>query len=136
MVNTVGLILEPCDQQLTVRGNPSLLARALDNLVENAIKYTPPSGCVIVSTYCQQQEVIMSVADNGPGIAEENLGHVFDPFFTTREVGNGTGLGLSICHGIVTAHGGRIYTESKSGKGATFVVELPIQYADNPGGIV
>ena len=51
---------------------------------------------------------------------------IFDPFFTTREVGEGTGLGLSICHGIITEHGGRIYAESKSGKGATFVVELPI----------
>ncbi len=67
-----------------------------------------------------------SFADDGPGIAQENLGHLFDPFFTTKEVGKGTGLGLSICHGIVTEHGGRIYAESELGKGATFVVELPI----------
>ncbi|MFC2008210.1 PAS domain S-box protein [Chloroflexota bacterium] len=64
--------------------------------------------------------------DDGPGIPEENLWHLFDPFFTTKEVGSGTGLGLSICHGIVTEHGGRIYAESELGKGATFVVELPI----------
>ncbi len=64
--------------------------------------------------------------DDGPGIPEENLGHLFDPFFTTKEVGDGTGLGLSICHGIITGHGGRIYAESELGKGATFVVELPI----------
>ncbi|GAI53571.1 unnamed protein product, partial [marine sediment metagenome] len=49
-----------------------------------------------------------------------------DPFFTTREVGGGTGLGLSICHGIVAEHGGRIYARSKPGKGATFIVELPV----------
>jgi len=67
-----------------------------------------------------------SFADDGPGIAKENLGHLFDPFFTTKEVGKGTGLGLSICHGIITAHGGRIYAESKLVKGATFVVELPM----------
>ncbi|GAH53048.1 unnamed protein product [marine sediment metagenome] len=67
-----------------------------------------------------------SFADDGPGISKENLGHLFDPFFTTKEVGKGTGLGLSICHGIITEHGGRIYAESKLGKGATFVVELPI----------
>ena len=53
--------------------------------------------------------------------------HLFDPFFTTKEVGEGTGLGLSICHGIVTEHGGRIYAKSDLGKGATFVVELPIR---------
>ena len=67
-----------------------------------------------------------SFADDGPGISKENLEHLFDPFFTTKEVGKGTGLGLSICHGIVMGHGGRIYTESELGKGATFVVELPI----------
>jgi len=65
-------------------------------------------------------------ADDGPGIAKENLGHLFDPFFTTKEVGKGTGLGLSICHGVITEHGGRIYAKSQLGKGATFVVELPI----------
>ncbi len=56
----------------------------------------------------------------------EDLRHVFDPFFTTKEVGKGTGLGLSICHGIITEHNGRIYAESEPGKGATFVVGLPI----------
>jgi len=56
----------------------------------------------------------------------EDLSHVFDPFFTTKEVGKGTGLGLSICHGIITEHNGRIYAESEPGKGATFVVGLPI----------
>ncbi len=67
-----------------------------------------------------------SFADDGPGIAKEHLGHLFDPFFTTKKVGKGTGLGLSICHGIITEHGGRIYAESELGKGATFIVELPV----------
>ena len=52
--------------------------------------------------------------------------HLFTPFFTTKEVGKGTGLGPSICHSIVTSHGGRIYAESELGKGATFIVELPV----------
>jgi signal transduction histidine kinase len=51
---------------------------------------------------------------------------LFTPFFTTKEVGKGTGLGLSICHGIATEHGGKIYAESELGKGATFIVELPL----------
>jgi signal transduction histidine kinase len=83
-------------------------------------------GILIITTEQVGDIIQASLADDGPGISEENLGHIFDPFFTTKEVGKGTGLGLSICHGIITAHGGRIYAESESGKGATFVVELPI----------
>ena len=70
--------------------------------------------------------VRISCTDDGPGISPENMRKLFTPFFTTKEVGKGTGLGLSICYGIVKDHGGRIYAESRCGKGATFVVELPI----------
>ncbi len=83
-------------------------------------------GTLVITTERVGNIIRTSFADDGPGITEENLGHVFDPFFTTKEVGRGTGLGLSICHGIVAEHGGRIYAESKLGKGATFTVELPI----------
>jgi PAS domain S-box-containing protein len=67
----------------------------------------------------------VSFSDDGPGISQENLKLIFNPFFTTKEVGKGTGLGLSICYGIITSHGGKIYAESERGKGATFVLELP-----------
>ena len=77
-----------------------------------------------------------SLADDGPGIPKENLEHhLFNPFFTTKEVGKGTGLGLSISHGIITAHGGRIYAESELGKGATFIMELPINQQDREGAV-
>jgi len=68
----------------------------------------------------------ISFSDDGPGIANEHLGLIFNPFFTTKEVGQGTGLGLSICYGIVAAHGGKIYAKNNNDKGATFVVELPV----------
>jgi two-component system phosphate regulon sensor histidine kinase PhoR len=127
-VNTVGLILEPCDQHLTVRGNPSLLARALDNLVENAIKYTPPGGRVTVSTYCQQREVIVSVADNGPGISEQDLPRVFEKFFRARKHQDhtGTGLGLAIVRSIVERHRGRVWAEIQPNQGSTFSIALPM----------
>ena len=83
-------------------------------------------GTLTITTERTGDIIRASLADDGPGIPKENLGHLFDPFFTTKEVGKGTGLGLSICHGIITEHGGRIYAESELGKGATFIVELPI----------
>ena len=90
-------------------------------------------GTFTITTERIDDIVRASFADDGPGIAKENLGHLFDPFFTTKEVGKGTGLGLSISYGIITEHGGRIYAESKLGKGATFVIELPISTTDNEG---
>jgi len=83
-------------------------------------------GTLTITTEEVGDIVKVSFTDDGPGINQENLGHLFDPFFTTKEVGRGTGLGLSICHGIITKHGGRVYAESELGRGATFVVELPI----------
>ncbi len=83
-------------------------------------------GTLTVTTERLGDIIRASLADNGPGILAENLGHLFDPFFTTKEVGRGTGLGLSICHGVITEHGGQVYAESELGKGATFIVELPV----------
>ncbi len=83
-------------------------------------------GTLTITTEGAGDIIRASFADDGPGISEENLKHLFDPFFTTKEVGKGTGLGLSICHGMIAEHGGRIYAESELGKGATFVVELPV----------
>jgi signal transduction histidine kinase/ActR/RegA family two-component response regulator len=70
--------------------------------------------------------VRVECSDTGPGIAPEHLEHVFDPFFTTKEEGAGTGLGLSVSYGIVKAHGGHILVDTEAGKGATFVVEMPL----------
>ncbi len=100
------------------------------NIVINAEYFMTEAhgkGTLTITTERTGDMVRISFADDGPGIPREHLGHIFDPFFTTKEVGKGTGLGLSICHGIVTAHGGQIYIESGAGKGATFIVELPIR---------
>jgi len=83
-------------------------------------------GTLTITTESKGDVVRASFADDGPGIPPENLGQIFNPFFTTKEVGQGIGLGLSICHSIVTEHGGNIYVESEPGKGATFIVELPV----------
>ena len=93
---------------------------------ESAMLEAHNKGTLTITTERVNNVLRASFADDGPGIAEENLSRIFAPFFTTKEVGKGTGLGLSICQGIVTEHGGRIYVRSELGKGATFVVELPI----------
>ena len=69
---------------------------------------------------------LVEIRDTGSGIAKENLAHIFDPFFSTKEEGEGTGLGLSIVYGIVKNHGGDIRVESHKGKGSTFVLSFPV----------
>jgi len=83
-------------------------------------------GKMVITTEKIDNIIKISFADDGPGISEENLKRIFDPSFTTKEVGKGTGLGLSICHGIVSEHGGKIYAKSENGRGTSFIVELPL----------
>jgi PAS domain S-box-containing protein len=109
------------------------LQQVFVNIVINAEHFMIEAhnrGTLTITTERTGEIVRVSFADDGPGIVKENLRHLFDPFFTTKEVGKGTGLGLSICHGITSRHGGTIYAESELGKGATFIVELPVNIAD------
>ncbi|HAS04363.1 MAG TPA: hypothetical protein DCR71_01145, partial [Dehalococcoidia bacterium] len=91
-------------------------------------------GTLIIKSERAGEMVRVSFIDDGPGISGENLKKLFNPFFTTKEVGKGTGLGLSICHGIISQHRGNIYAESELGKGATFAVELPINLSEETEG--
>ena len=93
---------------------------------ESAMTKAHGQGKLVVVTERVKGNVMVSISDDGPGIDQENLGRLFDPFFTTKEVGEGTGLGLSICYGIITEHGGKISAVSEVDKGATFIVELPL----------
>jgi PAS domain S-box-containing protein len=99
------------------------------NIVLNAEHFMAKAhnrGRLVVKTEEVNGNIRASFTDDGTGISLENLDKIFNPFFTTKEVGKGTGLGLSICHSIITQHQGRIYAQSQLGKGATFVIELPI----------
>ena len=78
---------------------------------------------------CQQQAMVISVADTGGGIPEENLSKLFNPFFTTKPPGKGTGLGLSIVYGIIKMHRGQISVKSELGTGTTFTITLPVMLA-------
>jgi len=115
-----------------VLGNGAQLKQVFMNIIVNAEQATLEAhgrGNLAIRTEHAGDVVRASITDDGPGISADNMRQLFQPFFTTRDVGKGTGLGLSICHGIVTEHGGTIHAESEPGKGATFVVELPIYQA-------
>jgi two-component system NtrC family sensor kinase len=116
--------------------DPFQMQQVFLNVVINAEYFmiqAHKKGRLAVTTKRKNGSVRISFADDGPGIPPEDLGRIFDPFFTTKEAGRGTGLGLSICHGTVAAHGGQIYARSQLGKGATIIVELPINGSNNVG---
>lgn len=107
----------------------TLLQQAFLNLIINAeteMKLAHGKGSLLVETSLDSDTIRVSFSDDGPGIPEANLVHVFDPFFSTRGVGQGRGLGLSVCYGIISDHSGRINVQSQLGKGAVFAVELPL----------
>ncbi len=105
----------------------ALIEQVLINLLENADKYTPPASPIDVTARAGSNEVEVEVADRGPGIAPRDAERVFDKFYRVREgEGGGAGLGLTICRGIVSAHGGRIWVEPRSGGGASFRFVLPL----------
>ena len=103
------------------------IGQVVSNLVGNAIKFTPEGGTIRFSARQQDNEIIVSVADTGPGIPPEHLAKVFDWFWQAeRSKHMGSGLGLSIAKGIVEAHGGRIWVQSQLGKGSSFLFTLPL----------
>ncbi len=109
-----------------VVGNLTELSQVFINLVMNATQAVGKDGVISIKTEELDESVKIHVADNGCGISPDNLTKLFQPFFTTKEVGSGTGLGLAISHGIVEKHNGSISVESKEGEGTTFTVELPL----------
>jgi signal transduction histidine kinase len=96
------------------------------NLLMNACDAMKDQGRITIRTRRGPLGVRLSFKDDGPGIPENVRTRIFDPFFTTKPVGEGTGLGLSLSHGIIERHGGSIQVESEPGKGATFVIDLPL----------
>jgi two-component system sensor histidine kinase SenX3 len=115
--------------QYTVCGDETQLTSMFTNLVDNAVKYTPPGGRVEVTGGFEGSEIVIQVSDTGIGVPEEKLPRIFERFYRvdrarSKETG-GTGLGLSIVKHVAENHGGRVTVESALGKGSTFTVYLP-----------
>ncbi len=116
-----------------VQADGQRIAQVLTNLLGNALRYTPENGRVDVQLRAEARSVLITVADTGPGISAGDLPHVFDRFYRADKSrardpsnGGGSGLGLAIARSIVTAHGGRIWAESKTGQGTALAFTLPV----------
>ncbi len=112
-----------------LRGSSMRLRQVIDNLVVNAIKYTPENGKIRVSLHCKSDQIIFDVVDTGIGIPPADQPHIFEKFYRAENAPAdtpGTGLGLSIVKSIVENHHGLIWVESVYGRGSKFVVVLPI----------
>ncbi len=107
-------------------GNRSRLQQVFVNLLLNARDAMPSGGSIHIRSSSEQGHICIDITDTGRGMPEEVLRHIYDPFYTTKEVGKGTGLGLAVSYGIIQEHSGRIFVESTPGEGTHFQVKLPV----------
>jgi two-component system sensor histidine kinase KdpD len=105
----------------------------LTNIIENAVKYTPRDSEIQISVHLNKDEVLVEIADDGPGIPEDALPRIFDPFYRApgAGVGGGTGLGLAVAKGLVEAHGGEMTAQNSDQGGALFSFTLPTRSTDS-----
>jgi signal transduction histidine kinase len=125
--NDVSMVLEGEPEQALA--DPQRLQLALTNLIENALKFSPPGSTVTVSSWRRDGEVGVTVRDEGPGIPEADREHLFDRYYRAGSARarnlSGSGLGLAICREVAIAHGGRIWVDSTVGEGSAFTLALP-----------
>jgi signal transduction histidine kinase len=124
--NKVVIVQAYPDAPIVLVADRSQLKQLFLNILLNAVQAMPAGGEIRVQASVPVGvKALVSVADTGEGIPEENLDRIFDPFFTTKR--SGTGLGLSICYGIVKSHEGEIEVKSRPGQGTTVIVKLPLE---------
>lgn len=126
---SIQLIQEAPPQECWVECDHHRLHQALSNLISNAIKFTPNGGTVRASVICTHSGINIDIVDNGIGISEEFLPHIFDRYWKAKKSSHtGVGLGLSITKGIVEAHGGQVLVKSSPSQGSTFTLKLPYSH--------
>ncbi|MFQ5769627.1 MAG: response regulator [bacterium] len=126
----IQLILDLGENLPLIHADPGQLQQVFLNIIQNAydvLLHSNKGSIIKITTKpVKSQYVRVEIQDDGPGMSEEVKKKIFNPFFTTKDVGQGTGLGLSICHKIIQSHGGSISVQSQLNKGANFVIELPV----------
>jgi signal transduction histidine kinase len=115
-----------------IPGRGGELNQVWTNLIDNAIDAVDGRGSITIRAYLEDARLVVEVVDDGRGIAREAQGHVFEPFYTTKDIGDGTGLGLDIVRRIVTGHGGEVFVQSEPGE-TCFTVRLPLDTTQNGG---
>ena len=111
------------------------IKQVLLNLLNNALKYNHPNGCITIKSWNDDEKITISIQDTGLGIPKEDLPYIFEKFYRVQQTAkniSGTGLGLSICKRIIEGHNGTIHVESVSGEGSTFIFHLPINFVGIP----
>ncbi|HMK07536.1 MAG TPA: ATP-binding protein, partial [Anaerolineales bacterium] len=132
----------PPDESLLIMGDPNRLNSVMSNLLSNAIKFTPSGGQIRVDARWDDEEVVVSVSDNGPGIPSDEIPRVFEHLFRGRAAiqdpsnpVEGTGLGLALAKTVIEQHGGRIWVTSSEGQGSTFYFSLPREPTPKTGSL-
>lgn len=128
------IIFNIYDIPVSIKGDVDLLTYVFDNLIGNAIKYSPSGSEIEVSGTAEHSKAVISIRDQGIGIPKDDLTNLFEPYYRGSNVGgiSGSGVGLYLVRSFVLMHGGRIEVESEVGKGSTFTVHLPISAAELP----
>lgn len=132
--NQIQLKIVCPEEKIEALGSLHSIQRVFVQLLQNAIHALQEKKTyrrIEIKVRSQKEWIEILIQDNGPGISSENLRRIFDPFFSTKDVGKGAGLGLSLCYGLLTEMGGTIRAESKVGEGATFIVRLPSAATEN-----
>jgi signal transduction histidine kinase/CheY-like chemotaxis protein len=119
-------IVTKIEESLPMRGDHLSLNQVFINLCNNALDAMPGGGDLTIETKKDTEKVMVTISDTGCGMDEETLKNIFDPFYTTKDIGEGTGLGLSITHGIIEEHTGTVSVSSQPNKGTTFTISFPI----------
>ena len=121
----IRLIKKLYPESLYVMGDPDRLEQVFINIIDNAIYAISDSGSITVSTRAEKKCIQTEISDSGTGIPPEHLNKIYDPFFTTKEVGEGTGLGLPISQAIIADYNASIGVDSQINKGTTFTITFP-----------
>jgi two-component system NtrC family sensor kinase len=130
-MNNIKLKKEIPEEEIKIKGDSQKIQQAIISLLMNAIESMPNGGNLQIKIEKDSEKLYISIIDEGYGISEKDLPHIFEPFYSTKQEVKGTGLGLTVAYGIIDHHKGKIEVENTSLKGTTIKVTLPLYKNNN-----